>query len=514
MNSSSRKILPAIKLATMAVLLFAASGFLFAQTEQPASQSPVPVVQAEAPAVQAAVPAKSFFDDAPAADREIIVKAEGLAGQGKWLSAWNALSEYDAVNANPFILAEKTRIALDGYAQTTLHLVFGFVDLAEGQDLESARAGATEIANPVEFNPGELAKAIEAKGDAIPPVLSMMVGDYFHTVWANYKGQWLKDDAEILGSGVENYERALAYDTYTAQSLNRQSEMLIALQRYDGAEAVVKKALELDPENNALTLRLAEVYFSTARYAEVYPLADKVIAASQDGSELNDGYIVAIKSGLAALDKEILAKYISGFEKSFPNEYMPGLVRHLVAVQLGDPAAADAAADAVVEAFPGNPDIIRSILSTWLSANDPDSGFRFLDRAIAKAPADEAMAALYFYKALLNGEVAQSAEVLVKALADLDTAESYFKKSYPEGHEVFGMMADLRTQWSDALKAAQAVQAPQSAAPTQDTVPAVTATPDAAAPAVAAPAVNTPAVTTPATEGEETTTDATSAATE
>lgn len=527
MNSSSRKITNAIRLVTLAALLLATSGLLFAQAEgTPAQpQAPVaatteaapstpteataqPAVEAPTPATPAAATspaAQNLFVDAPAADQELIAKAEELAAQGKWLSAWKALAEYDAENANPFILAEKIRIALDGYAQTTYHLAFGFVDLAEGLDLESARAGAVEVTDVAEFNPVDLAKAIEDKGGAVPPVLSMRLGDFYYTVWKDYQGQWLKEDAEILATAVEGYDRALAYDMYSAQSLGRQSEMLMALQRFDAAETVVKKGLELEPDSNVLVLRLADIYFSAGRYDEVYPLADKVIATAANDNEVNDGYVVAIKSGLSSSNKEALEKYISGFEKSFPMEYMPGLVRHLVAVQLGDAEAADAAADAVTEAFPGNPDVIRSLLSTWLSASDPESGARYLTRAIAKASSDDAMAALYFYKALLGPEIAQTDEVLNQALVDLATAEDYFKKSYPEGHEVFGMIDQLRGQWTEALKASQAVQ---SAAPAEGTAPAAEATTTEAA---ATEATTTEATTTDssATEATATTTTTT-----
>jgi len=474
--------MPVIRLAAALVLLLASGGMLFAQTAQPAVSTP------------------DFYADAPEADRASIAKAEEFAAQGKWLSAWKTLAEFDAANANPFILAEKVRIALDGYAQNTLHLVFGFVDLAEGQDLESARYGEIEIiGDPIEFNPGEIAKAIEDKGEAIPPVLSMMLGDFYHTVWANYQGQWLQEDAEILAQGAENYERAMAYDTYTPASLDRHSEILMTLQRFDAAESVLAKGLELDPENHVLILRMADIYFSSGRFAEVYPLADKIIAAPTDEEELNDAYVTAIKAGLSALDKENLEKYISGFEKEFPTEYMPGLVRHLVAVQLGEADAADAAADAVTATFPGNPDVIRSVLSTWLSANDPESGFRYLSRAIEKAPADDVMAALYFYKALLSGEISQSAEGLTAALGDLAKAEEYFVKSYPEGHEIFGMISDLKAQWNDAIKASQA---PADAAPAQESDATSAASEEyeeSDTPAVETPAAETPATTAPET---------------
>lgn len=485
MNSSSRRVLPGIRLAALLVILFAATGLLFAQAENPA---------------------KAFFNDAPTSDQEAVTKAEDLAAKGQWLSAWKSLAAFDAENTNAYVLAEKIRLALDGYAQTALHLVFGFVDIAEGQDLESARATPSDAIEPVEFHPGELAKAIEDKGEAIPPVLSFMLGDYYYTVWKNYPGQWLQEDAAILGSGAENYDRALAYETFTARSLDRHSEMLMALNRYDGAESVLNKGLALDPENNMLILRLAETYLAAGRSTEVFAEADKVITKPADEGQLNDAYVVAIKAGLALQDKVNLEKYISGFEKSFPDQYMPGLVRHLAAVRLGDSAAADAAADTVTAAFPGDPDVIRSLLSTWLTEKDSASGFRYLDRMIEKAPGDEALAALYFYKALLDAEAAQSPESLPQALADLVKAEEYFKKSYPEGHEVFGMIADLRKQWTDAMNASQAAQsgAVQEETKTND----VSATPPSTdTPQVQTPATETPAEGTPAA-------DATTAATE
>ena len=487
MNPSSRSVLPGVRLVALLALFFAGAGLVFAQAENPAA---------------------AFFKDAPAAEKEAVALAEDLAAKGQWLAAWKGLSTFDAENANAYVLAEKIRLAMDGYAQTALHLVFGFVDVQEGQDLESLRSTPSDTIEPVEFHPGELAKAIEDKGEAIPPVLSYMLGNYYYTVWKTYPGQWLEEDSAVLGKGAESYDRALAYDTFTAQSLDRHSEILMALNRYDGAESVLNKGLALDPENNMLILRLAEAYLASGRSADVYAEADKVIAKPGDDAQLNDAYVVAIKAGLALLDKENLEKYISGFEKSFAGQYMPGLVRHLTAVRLGDTAAADAAADAVTVAFPGDPDVIRSVLSTWLSEKDPESGFRYLGRMIEKAPGDEAMAALYFYKALLGAETALSNESIVQSLADLTQAEEFFKKSYPEGHEVFGMITDLRAQWTETLNQNQASQ--------EETKPAdqAAAQPAADTPAVVAPAAETqptPAPEAPAADAPAA--DATSAAT-
>jgi tetratricopeptide (TPR) repeat protein len=225
----------------------------------------------------------------------------------------------------------------------------------------------------------------------------------------------------------------------------------MALQRMDAAEVVIIKALELDPDNINLTLQLANVYYSSQRNEEVFPLADKVIAGATEDQLLNDGYIVAIKAGLGLGSEELLEKYVTGLEESFPLEYLPGLIRHLVAVRLENVEAADAAADTVTARFPGNPDVIRSLLSTWLSVQDIESGFRYLNRSIEVNQGEEALASLYFYRALLGAEVAETKEALVTALEDVAVAEGFFKKVYPEDHEVFGMIVEIRAQWESAL---------------------------------------------------------------
>ena len=120
---------------SLALLLSGAS--VFAQTSQTTeqvpnsggtveqSQSPVetveqPQVPPEASNLAEALPRGSepsfdtLFGDAPEQDKAVIVNAEKLASQGKWKSAWIALSEADPENNNPFLLAEKIRLTIDG----------------------------------------------------------------------------------------------------------------------------------------------------------------------------------------------------------------------------------------------------------------------------------------------------------------------------------------------------------------------------------------------------------------
>ncbi|MCX7027850.1 MAG: hypothetical protein NT061_10320 [Spirochaetes bacterium] len=499
MKLSSNRLPRAARLFVLLALLSLTFTPAFAQEANPAPSA--------APA--AAPAALTFYEDAVTADKDVVTSSRALTDSGKWLTAWKLLAGYDAANTNPWILAEKIRIANEGFAQSVMHLVFGFVDLKEGENLENLRQEQGEGVETFDFKPADLAAAIETSGAALPPVLSLSLGDYYYEVWTRYKGQWMEEDAVVLGKGAEQYERALAYETFTSDSLGKQSEILVALQRFDGAETVVRKGLALDPESRGLTLRLGDVLYGAGRYTEVYSIADQLIANAGDANERNDGFILAIKAGLGAQDRASLETYLGNYEKSFPDEYMPRLVRHLVMVRLGDAESANTAADALYDAFPGDPDVIRSILSTWLSANDPESGFKYLDRCLAKDPSDDAAGALYFYRALLGYQVAMSEEDVETALADISTAEEYFAKTNPSDVQVFATIKQLKEEWTQALAASKEAQNPEaSSAPASD---AAAVQPEATSDAVAVqPEATSDAAAAQPAEGA---TDATTAAT-
>jgi len=470
MKLSSNRLSQAVRLFAVLAFVLAAFFPVFAQTA-----SPVPS--------PATVTTLAFYDNAAQADKDVVSSSRVLSDSGKWLSAWKLLADYDVANANPYILAEKIRIADEGFAQSLMHLVFGFVDLKDGEDLATLRAGQGEGIDSFDFKPADLAAAIEISGAAIPPILSMALGDYYYEVWTRYKGQWMEEDAAILGKSAEQYDRALAYETYTPASLGKQSEILIALSRFDAAEIVVKKGLELDPANHQLALSLGSVLYGAGRFAEIYPIADRLIANPNDPNELNDAFILGIKAGLGSGDKEALGKYLDAYEASFKGEFMPGLVRHLVMVKMGDAQAADAVADVLYDAFPGNPEVIRSVLSSWLSVNDSTSGLNFLDRCLKKNPSDEAAGALYFYRALLGYQAAMSLENIETALADMTVAEDHFNKAYKPENEVFATIAQLKDEWTQALNSAKkdeaysAVSVPTTGDATQPAVPAAPAVP-------------------------------------
>ncbi|MGB4572297.1 MAG: tetratricopeptide repeat protein [Rectinemataceae bacterium] len=416
------------------------------------------------------------YSDAPDASRVAIAKADALASEGKWLSAWNVLGEADPENKDGFILSEKIRIALDGYAQNVMHVVFAFIDLPEGADLATVRQDGIEGLEPVEFDPWAAWQALEASGAAAPPVLSMNLADYYYEVRKNYEGQWFEDDQIVLGRALEQYDRALAYDFYTSGSLQRHAELLSAAGNSAGAEPILLKAIALDPENIALIMSLVDSYTAQGRIDEAFARIDALLALESDAQTRYDTITKGIQIGLQSGDDSLAEPYIRMLENDFPDDYLAAFLRHMIAANSGDAQAAATIADALYAAHPGDSQIVSTLLSSWISAGKAQDGLDFIDRSVALSPDDtNSLAILHFYRALVLAEVAQSAEDLKLGLEDLGKAEEYFVAAgYPADSGVFQTIAQLRAEWDPAPAADEsATTAPATAAPATESATSV-----------------------------------------
>ena len=401
----------------------------------------------------------SFYADADQSVREGLAASRVLQSKGQWSKAWNLLSLMDPENKNGYVLAEKIRLALEGNVANGMLISFSFVDVPEGQNLEDLRLDPPEDQNPADFNPLDLSEELEKSGEAIPPVLSYELGNYLYQVYKEYGEDWIQDSQTVQQKAVENYDRALAYDTYTSKSLSNQAELLTNLQQYDGAEKVLRKAVAAYPEDDAFSVKLASTLNNMQRFDEVYPVVDGVIGKNAADDTTYNAFIEGIKAGLNSENEQKMDSYVDAMIERYPSEYVPFLIRHLIAVRMGQPEKADAAADEVTEKFGADPNVVRSLLSTWLNAQDPESGFGYLDRSIEKfAGNDKALSGLYFYRALMYAETAQVLDDLKRAFEDLDEAEKYFSAVYDSDNMVFETVKQLREEWNQIIKANEAEQ--------------------------------------------------------
>ncbi len=482
-------------LAIFAFAIFAATALLGAQPQLPAT----------------------YYADASSQAKQVIDASHLLQSQGQWSKAWNLLAAFDPDNQDGYVLAEKINLAMTGNVANGMYISFGFVDLADDQTLDQARANPPEKANTVAFNPLDAADALEKSGAALPPVLSYELGNYLYAVNKDYGDNWIQDSQTTQTKAVENYDRALSYDTYTEQSLLNHAELLIGLQKYDAAETVLNKAIAAYPNNQNFTVTLASAYNDQGKFDQVYPLVDAIIAKPETTNTTYNAFIEAIKAGLNANDEQKTDSYAEAMVARFPDEYVPMLIQHLIAVRRGTTDKANAIADDVTAKFKVDPNIVRSLLSTWLNANDAKAGFDYLNRSLDKYQSNDSAAGnLMFYRALMYAQTAQSNDDLKLALADLNEAEKRFGTVYEKDNQVFQAIGQLRDEWTQQLAQPAPDASAAPAAPSDQTQPAQTpATPSdqtqPAAPATSpstspAPATGT---TTPDATGTGTSTPST-----
>jgi tetratricopeptide (TPR) repeat protein len=332
---------------------------------------------------------------------------------------------------------------LRGAVRSDMHRSFGLVDLEEGQDLDTLRNSAGDYA-PLEFDPPALAEAQAAKGVAAPGILSKELGDYYFDVIGRFSGQWALSDADILAKVAENYDMAYAAGVFDGPSLINQAETLVRLDRGDDSEPIYLKAIELDPKSAKLLFSYSMSLAYRGKKAEALPEIDRAIAAYGEDPERINALALGVRTASEIGDEAKVQAYYAVVDKDYPDNPTPGILRHMIGVETGDKAAAAAAADGLVVSFGSNPNVVRTVISTWFSAGDGASAHEFLVRNIAKGGEDMTIGTLNFYLAVLLSQGAPGEADKAAGLAALDDAEARFKPVLGPDNEVFGVIAEMR----------------------------------------------------------------------
>jgi tetratricopeptide (TPR) repeat protein len=446
-----------------------------ALSAQPAPAAPTAPQAASTPVA----PSPDLYAGASADCRKVLDEASGLIASGKWKSAYSALEAFDKGNADPWALALRIEICMRGYVQTRMHRSFSLVDLEQGQTLEALRAGDGQY-ELFDFDPAAAAQAQEAAGVESPLILTVAMGDYYFGVQDLFSGQWFVSDEEVCTRALACYERAITAGLSNPETFVREGILLLRFEQPVEAEALIRKALALDSGYPDAHLNLAIAVGQQGRFDEAYAAVDSALAGYRDADHRYMAYMLGARIA-AASDRNRAEAYLSAAEKEFPQDPSPGLFRHMLAIQLDDTEAANAAADAVLDRFPDSPYVVRTILTDWLGKDDLDLAMGFLDRSLARmAGKDACLGILGFYKALLITEV-KGTEGYAEAMAVLDAAEANFRKAYAPDNQVFSAVAQLRAQLAQAGAALPAGQpaspAPAPAAPGQGSVAPTATTP-------------------------------------
>ncbi len=400
------------------------------------------------------------FEEAPEYVQYAISAAEEQASMGQWLSAWFTFDDPELPEGDPYILAEKIRLCLDGFVYTDQHLVFGFVDLEADQDLETARGESPDSTEYFDFDPLAESRAMEEAGTDIPPVLARALGDYFYDVWRNFPEDWIEDEASILDSGARWYGQVLEADSEDTVRMGNYAELLIAAGRPEEALVPLERMLELEPDDMYLELRLVSALVDADRPRDALDHLDGLIAKAdspESSYSLYDEYLrIAYEADLEPELSGALAKV----EKEYPDTWLPGMLRMKLALREGLDKNAEIIADELLTRFPGDLDVLVQILDLYLQdSSRMADGLVFLDRHIAQEKGEtRSLATLFLIKAAYRYQIVANApdderkmREIELALGELDTAEAHFKAVAAPDDEIFVMIEEFRADLDKAI---------------------------------------------------------------
>jgi tetratricopeptide (TPR) repeat protein len=429
-------------LASAAAVFLALSGApALAQGAAARPAAPPPALSAEASAAIARF--LEPYAAASAACRAVLKEAATLSFEGKWKSAFQAVDDFDKDNADPFALAMKTSLVLRGAVRTDMDRAFGLADLEQGQDLESFRNSQGDY-SPIAFDPPALADAQAAKGVAAPGILSKELGDYYFDVAGRFSGKWAISDDEILAKIAEQYAKAYGAGVFDGASLVNHAETLVRLNRGDDSDPIFKAAIALEPKDASVEYRYALSLEYRGKKAEALVEVDKAIAEYGEDQSRIDAIALGARNAAELGDDAKAQTYYALADKYYPDSPTPGILRQMTAVQTGNDAAAAAAADGLVPLYGSNPNVVRTLVSSWYAAGDPAAARAFLDRNIAKSADDLTIGTLDFYLAVLLSQGDPSDADKAAALRALDEAETHFKAKLGPDNQVFGVIAEIR----------------------------------------------------------------------
>jgi tetratricopeptide (TPR) repeat protein len=448
----------------------------FAQADATSNTNASPAVVA--PAAAAVPDPLADYSGAAAACRQALQKAVALRTEGKWRSAYDALAAFDPDNKDPYALAMKTRLCLDGFVQTDQFQSFALKDLAKDQTLDAVRQNGGDAAL-FAFDPPALAAALSTKGVALPAVLEKVLGDYYYIAQVDFSGHWVMSDDDAYKNSLTQYQAAYAGGVFDADSLQNLGELLMRSGQGAAAAPIFQKSISLNPSNPTARYNYAICLIQQGDRKAALDQLDRAADLFEEPQAKFQTLSLAAHTSADLGDAARTESYIKKIETLDPEGPNAGLLRHEIAVTHKDPASANAAADALMARFAANPGVVRAIVSTWYANDGAVDARAFLERSIAQTQDDKSLGTLQFYLGILLAQGNPKGADQTAALAALDQATAHMKKVLTPDNNFFTVVAQVRAEI--AQPAATGEAAPdQSAAPAVPAAPAAPAAPDQA----------------------------------
>jgi len=411
----------------------------------------------------------AFFDQAPANSKLTIAKAEELTWDGQWLSAWRILEKADPNNRDPYVLTEKIRTMLDGNTSLDLFPGLSIADMPPDGDWEAACEAGTLDEEYFDFDPHSAVQALLKRGVQVPPVLATALGDFYYSAYYDYVDNSSLSLDEIRDNALYWYDIANEdFILVELQSILHYAELLMDAGRADEAVAILEDEKEWEPEDTELRLQLIDAYIATENNSSAFLELDGLIERAASKEDAREFYRRAFDLALEIQDQQALNRYLAAFEKKYPNDWLAGLVRHKVALQMGNYTAAQTIADGLMKQFPLKTELLEGLLSNWLDYLDYNSaiaeaGLAFLDRWVVASQWNPVALgtyclyrSLYRYMIIQNWPPSYMKNVAIQnAFTDLNIAEMNLSAARnalsEEGKALLDMIPDFRNELQSAI---------------------------------------------------------------
>ena len=366
---------------------------------------------------------------------KILEQADQLVTLKQYDSAFSLLSETDKNGDNPEIVLKQVDIALNYFAVSTMHQMFGFKDLQPGETIENIR-GKSGVYTYYKFEIDKILDKLIAK---YPEnwQLYQALGEFYYEVSVKYGNNWLKKEQELMDLAESNCLKAEQNGVFDAKSLYMIGEAELQKKNYQQAVSYYLRSLELDSKIANTNYNLAYAYLYLGKFDEGLKYAE--ISLSLYGDQV----FKADAARLMAIfyrnknDDFNAIKYYKVSEEINPNNYYNLTALLELYIKTNELGAAADTADALFALEPTEAQLTQDVVRSYYNNKQNDELFKFFDRMEKKyAKQDQVMGNLLFYKAYVYKFIND----FKQAKACFTSARKYFAKSLEKDNDVFGLI--------------------------------------------------------------------------
>jgi tetratricopeptide (TPR) repeat protein len=369
---------------------------------------------------------------------ELLERVDRLVAQKKYWTAIKTLNEADRDNLDSDIALEKLDIALDYFAVSVMHEVFGFRDLSKGETIEDIR-GESGTYKMVALKPAEMiGRLIDKTPDDFR--LHKALGDYYFDVLLRYAGEWTEPDEAIRERCRTYYLAALEHGVSDPQTHYALGYLDLLEGDHDGAASSLERAVAGNPRSANAHYNLAYAYLHLGKPNKALTHAGKSLELYEDRAYRGDAarMIATIHGELQDLDNSLM--YYLEADRIDPGNYHT--LQGLIPALLLDGRAAKAAAKAgeLFALDPTNPTVTDDLIDVYYGGNKGAELTRvFKSLEDQYRDQDEAMGNLLFNHArvhAIEGDAEKAAETMVRA-------RERFGKVLDSDHPVFQVIEEF-----------------------------------------------------------------------